>query len=218
MTVETDLDRAQYATNATTGPWTVPFYFLDESELAITYTNAAGVDTLLVLDVDYTVAGAGDEDGGTVLTTQAYATGGKLVILRDVAFVQATEYQDGDAFPTKTHERALDRLTMIAQQLREMFGRAIAFPASYSGSTNVGDLATRAGKLLGFDAVTGVITYVTASVGSALELAAQSFRGRDSGSPTRIHALCVSPSSRSTCSRRSKSTAFPVRKSSIIAQ
>lgn len=173
MTVETDLDRAQYATNATTGPWTVSFYFLANDELAVTYTDATGVDTLLTLDVDYSVVGAGDEDGGTITTTLAYATGGQLVILRDVKFLQETEYVDGDSFPAKSHERALDRLTMIAQQLREMFGRAITFPASYAGSTSVGDLATRAGKLLGFDATTGALTYVTAASGSALELAAQ---------------------------------------------
>lgn len=172
VTVETDLDRAQYATNATTGPWTVPFYFLANSELAVTYTDAVGVDTLLTLDVDYSVVGAGNEGGGTITTTQAYATGGQLVILRDVAFLQATEYVDGDAFPAKTHERALDRLTMIAQQLREKFGRAITFPASFSGSTEVGDVATRKGKLLGFDAITGALTYITTASGTALALAA----------------------------------------------
>lgn len=172
MTVETDLDRAQYATNATTGPFTVPFYFLADSDLSVTYTSA-GVDTLLTLDVDYTVDGSGDETGGTITTTQAYATGGQLVILRDVSIVQPVEYQEGDGFPAKTHERALDRLTMIAQQLREMFGRAITFPASFSGSTDVGDVTTRAGKLLGFDTITGAITWITAASGSALDLAAQ---------------------------------------------
>src|SRR4051812_40402438 len=123
MTVETDLDRAQYATNATTGPWTVPFYFLASDELAVTYTDAAGVDHTLTLNVDYTVVGAGDPDGGTITTTQAYAAGGQLVILRDMLLTQETEYVDGDGFPAKSHERALDRLTMIAQQLREMFIR-----------------------------------------------------------------------------------------------
>lgn len=172
MTVETDTDREQYATNATTGPWTVNFYFLTGDELAVTYTDAAGVDTLLELDVDYSVVGAGDEDGGTITTVQAYPVGGQLVILRDMNFLQETEYEEGDGFPAKTHERALDRLTMIAQQLREMFGRAVTFPASFSGSTSVGDVATRAGKLLGFDQITGAITWILASSDTALGLAA----------------------------------------------
>lgn len=173
MTVETDDDRAQFATNATTGPWTVPYYFLADSELAVTYTNATGVDTLLVLNVDYTVAGAGVAGGGTITTTQAYAAGGQLVIVRNVEFVQPIEYLEGDGFPAKTHERGLDRLTMIAQQLREIVARTIHFPASYGGSTEVGDVATRGGKLLSFDIVTGALAYVTGASGSALDLATQ---------------------------------------------
>jgi hypothetical protein len=173
MTVETDLDRAQYATNGTTGPWTVPYYFLADDELSVTYTTAAGVDTALALNVDYTVVGAGNVGGGTVTTTQAYSAGGQLVILRDVQFVQQTEYVDGDAFPAKTHERALDRLTMIGQQLRERLNRAITLPASFSSSAEVGDVATRRGKMLGFDAITGAFSYITAAAGSALDLALQ---------------------------------------------
>lgn len=175
MAVETDLDRDQYGTNGTTGPWTVHFYFLTNADLSVTYTDATGVDTLLALDVGYSVVGAGDEDGGTVTTTTAYPPGGQIVILRDVDFVQETVYEDGDSFPAKTHERALDRLTMLAQQLREWLGRAISFPPSFSGSASLGDTATRSGKLLGFDAITGVLTFVTmaadSSVAFALELA-----------------------------------------------
>lgn len=180
MTVETDTDRAQYATNATTGPWTVDFYFLGDDELAVTYTDSTSVDHALVLDVDYTVAGAGDPEGGTITTIQAYPAGGQLVILRDVKFLQETEYVDGDSFPAKSHERGLDRLTMIAQQLRELSNRALTFPASFVGSTSIGDLATRAGKLLGFDA-TGAITWITAASGSALELAISLMDGTAGG-------------------------------------
>jgi len=171
MTVETDLDRAQYATNATTGPWTVPFYFLASEELGVTYTDAAGVDHALALNVDYTVVGAGDLAGGTITTIQAYAVGGSITILRDMLLTQETRYVDGDEFPAASHERALDRLTMIVQQLREAVGRAISFPSSFTGNTSVGDLASRAGKLLGFDVVTGAITWITVTADSALGLA-----------------------------------------------
>lgn len=152
MTVETDLDRAQYATNGTTGPWTVPFYFLAADELAVTYTDASGIDSILLLNVDYTVMGAGNPDGGTITTAQAYAAGGKLVVLRDVNIVQDVEYAEGDGFPAKTHERALDRLTMIAQQLREISRRSLVLPPSSTGGTTLPDAATRANKSLAFDA------------------------------------------------------------------
>lgn len=169
VTVETDLDRAQYATNATTGPWTVPFYFLADAELAVTYTNASGNDTLLTLDVDYTVAGAGDEDGGTITTTQAYAAGGKLVILRDVEFVQPIEYTDGDGFPAKTHERGLDRLTMLAQQLREVSNRTLRFAPSDSNPPQLPSAAARANTILGFNGAGDIVPSIPVS-GSAADV------------------------------------------------
>jgi hypothetical protein len=164
VTVETDLDRAQYATNATTGPWTVPFYFLVNSELAVTYTDAAGVDTLLGLDIDYAVVGAGDEDGGTITTTQAYPAGGQLVILRDMQFVQETVYVEGESFPAKTHERNLDRLTMIVQQLREMVGRAISFPSSDAAAALLPSVGVRENLLLGFGPTGTLALYPTTYV------------------------------------------------------
>lgn len=192
MTVETDLDRAQYATNATTGPWTVPFYFLDETELAVTYTDATGVDALLVIDVDYTVVGVGDEDGGTITTTQAYAAGGQLVILRDVAFIQSVEYQDGDAFPAKTHERALDRLTMIAQQLREVLNRTLRFAASDSNPPQLPTAAARANTVLGFDSAGNIVPTIPASGSAAdvlITLADTSSPAKNSGASGFAYAL-----------------------------
>lgn len=172
MTVETDLDRAQYATNATTGPWTVPYYFLADDELAMTWTDASGVDTLLVLNVDYTVAGAGSEAGGTITTTQAYPAGGQVVILRNVAFIQPTEYQDGDSFPAKTHERALDRLTMLAQQLREISDRTLRFAPSDSNSPQLPSAAARANTILAFDSDGNIIAAIPSS-GSAADVLIQ---------------------------------------------
>jgi hypothetical protein len=170
LTVETDNARAQYPTNGTTGPWTVPFYFLASSELDVTYTSATGVDTALVLDVDFSVVGAGVEAGGTVTTTTAYATGGLITILRDVAFVQQTEYVDGDGFPAKSHERGLDRLTMLAQQLREGLSRALRFAASETNPPQFPAAAQRANKIMGFDALGNFIPTIPTSGSAAAVL------------------------------------------------
>ncbi|MEY5100616.1 MAG: hypothetical protein RJA36_3335, partial [Pseudomonadota bacterium] len=58
MTVSSSTNRVQYNTNGTTGPWTVPFYFLEDAHLAVTYTTSAGVETLLTLTTNYSVTGA----------------------------------------------------------------------------------------------------------------------------------------------------------------
>lgn len=172
MPVESSTSRAQYATNATTGPWTVPFYFFTNDELSVTYTDATGADSTLILDVDFSVSGAGNQDGGTVTTTTAYASGGKITIERDVEATQETRFVDGDPMPADSLNEGLDKLTMIAQQLRDMLVRSIAFPASYAGSAILGDAATRKGKLLGFaNDSTAALAYAGPTSGSAAELA-----------------------------------------------
>lgn len=129
MTVSVDTSRVAYATNGTTGPFTVPFYFLDNTHLRVVYT-AGGVDTVLTLTTDYTVTGAGVEAGGAITTIASYAAGGTLTIIRSVPLTQLTDYQDLDAFPAASHERALDKITMILQQLAEYLDRVPALPAS----------------------------------------------------------------------------------------
>lgn len=155
MTVESETYRAQYGTNGTTGPWTVPFYFLTDADLRVIYTNASGVDSTLALTTDYSVTGAGVPSGGGVTTTASYASGGYITVLRDVELLQETDYTEGDGFPAETHERALDRLTMIAQQQAEVVGRALVYGPADTGVSELPAAAERAGRLLAFNSTTG---------------------------------------------------------------
>lgn len=91
MTVESTTRRAQYDTNGTTGPWTVPFYFLANADLEVIYTDAAGLETTLTLTTHYSVTGAGVPAGGTVTTVASYASGGTITVLRSVAILQETD-------------------------------------------------------------------------------------------------------------------------------
>jgi hypothetical protein len=153
MTVESTTRRAQYDTNGTTGPWTVPFYFLANADLEVIHTDAAGVETTLTLTTHYSVTGAGVPSGGAVTTVSSYASGGTITILRSVAVLQETDYVETDAFPAAAHETALDRLTMIAQQQGEALDRTLTFPASDEISGALPPAATRANRLLAFDAL-----------------------------------------------------------------
>lgn len=170
MTVESSLSRAQYATNATTGPWTVPFYFLEAAHLSVIYTDADGDETTLTLTTHYSVTGAGDENGGTVTTVTAYASGGYITILRDVPATQETDYTESDAFPAASHELALDRLTMLVQQALEVLARALVFAPSDTTGSVLPAAAARASKLLGFDS-DGVLSMNAPTDGTAASLA-----------------------------------------------
>lgn len=159
MTIETTTSRVQYDTNGTTGPWTVPFYFLEDGDLLVTYADSDGLETTLVLTTDYTATGAGVPAGGTVTTVSSYVAGGTLTITRNVAALQEVDYVETDSFPAETHETALDRLTMLAQQLIESIRRCIRFPSSYNLDAELPTVSLRAEKLIGLDSDGALTTY-----------------------------------------------------------
>lgn len=125
MTVSTSVYKAgPYAGSGTTGPFTVNFRFLANSHLRVIKTSTTGSEATLTLGVDYSVTGAGDASG-TVTLTSPLLTGEKLTIVRNVPLTQETDYVVDDSFPAESHEQALDKLTMIAQQLAEEVDRAV---------------------------------------------------------------------------------------------
>lgn len=48
-----------------------------------------------------------------------------MLIVRDVPATQAIDYLANDAFPAETHEKGLDKLTVLAQQLATKLARAL---------------------------------------------------------------------------------------------
>jgi len=141
--------------------------FTPSTDLTVIHRTAAGVETVLTYASDYTVA-AVDEDytnGGNVTLADPYSNGDQLVIAREMELTQETDYTENDPFPAETHENALDKLTMIAQQLDEKIGRNLTVPITDSEPGNLPNATDRAGNFLAFDvngdpiaaaAVTGV--------------------------------------------------------------
>lgn len=152
MTVETTTSKAgPYAGAGTVGPFPVPFRFLDASHLQVTRTDASGVNTVLELGADYSVQGVGQNTGAVTLLAPL-AVGFKLTVLRNVPATQEADYVQNDAFPAESHERALDKLTMLVQQQGEMVGRALVVPATdASVSMVLPSVASRARRYLSFD-------------------------------------------------------------------
>jgi len=124
MTVSSTTNRISYAGDGTTKDFTYPFKIFAETDLVVILRDADGNETTLTLNTDYTVSGVGNESGGTVSLTTAPASGETLVIIRQLPLTQETDYVENDPFPAESHEEALDRLTMIAQQLQEQIDRA----------------------------------------------------------------------------------------------
>jgi hypothetical protein len=150
MAIAKTLSRSQYTGDGTTVAFSFPYRFFASIDLEVYLTTAAGVETLQTLTTDYTVSNTGTEDGGTVTFLTAPATGVTVTILRVLPLTQAVDYQANDSFPAETHEGALDRLTLQAQQLSEKQGRALIAPRS--DTANLELPLDRASKFLFFDA------------------------------------------------------------------
>ena len=131
MAVQNELARVDYVGSGV-ATLAVPFYFLDDTHLKVTRTQAY-VETILVLNSDYTVTGAGNPTGGSIICTVAPTASQTVAILRNVPQEQQTEYVEGDPFPAASHERALDYLTMLSQQNKEVISRAFVAPVSSVG-------------------------------------------------------------------------------------
>lgn len=125
MTVSTTESRIGYNGNGATTVFAFPYRFLTNTDLVVTLVRADTTQVVQTLNTDYTVTGAGDDAGGTVTMVVPPATGQQLVIVRDVPLTQETDYISGDPFPAESHERALDKLTMISQRLENLISRSI---------------------------------------------------------------------------------------------
>lgn len=138
MTLATTNSRVSYNGNGVTTAFSFPYRFLQDSDLTvILVTVATGVETTQMLTTNYTVTGAGDDAGGTVTMLVAPASGTRLVIERIVPVTQEMDYIEGDNFPASSHEAALDKLTMIAQQNQSLLDRALRLPTGLADTVSV---------------------------------------------------------------------------------
>lgn len=125
MTIETTANRISYTGSGTTGPFSFPYYFLADGDLTVIKTTIAdGTEETLTLTTDYTVSGAGEAAGGSVTLVASLSSLYKLTIIRDPDILQPADYPANDRFPSATHEKALDRATMIMQRLEDLIARA----------------------------------------------------------------------------------------------
>ena len=162
MTISTTDSRISYNGNGVTTVFSFPYRFLANGDIVVVSVSSTGVETVKTLTTDYTLTGAGDDAGGSVTMLVAPASGTRLVIYRDTEVVQETDYTSGDAFPAESHERALDRLTMILQEKTPGAAgatRAIQIPIGDPGDVNtvLPPSIARLDKFLVFDATTGSV-------------------------------------------------------------
>lgn len=125
MTVNTIDSIAEFLTNGVTTNFPFYFKFLANEDLVVTYVNPDGVSSTLILGAQYTVNGAGNDEGGSIVTTSALAGPGQLVVSREMLAYQQTSLRNQGKFLAETHEDVFDKLTMLVQQGLAIARRAL---------------------------------------------------------------------------------------------
>lgn len=119
MTVQTTTNVATGIGNGVTTVFPVGYKFNQDADLVVfLIETSTSVATLQTLNSDYSVQGAGDDDGGSVtFTVNPPATGYSVKIVRMVDLLQLTDLRNQGKFFAEVHEDAFDLLTMMIQQV-----------------------------------------------------------------------------------------------------
>lgn len=127
MSVSNSPVQFSYVADGISVNFAFPSYFIAVGDLLVEYVDAAGNVTDKVLNSDYTVSGVVDSKlntyslGGTVafITPPPVGVGGNAIvrITRQTGITQPTVWNPGDPFPAGTNEVALDRITLVLQEL-----------------------------------------------------------------------------------------------------
>lgn len=167
MTVNTtNITSGPYDGNGIADTFSYTFKVEDKTQLSVYETDDNGVETLLTVDTHYTVAGIGVDGGGTITRTAGpLPTNYKWFIRSNYQETQLTAFSSQGAFFPELHENAMDKLTFLIQQILDTNGRSIRISDTETPliSTELANVATRAGKVLSFDA-TGLLSYTSAAI------------------------------------------------------
>lgn len=129
MTVSTEVNHNDYTGNGVTTTFPYTFRIFTKSDLVVQVVDLDENITVLALDADYTVTGAGGYTGGNVILTTALANGYQISIARELPVTQETDLRNQGKFFAEVHEDALDKLTMLIQQAGSWFLLSLRKPS-----------------------------------------------------------------------------------------
>lgn len=125
--------RRQYVALAAQSVFDYPFPIFDDADLVVDVDGA--------VRSDYTVAGAGNDTGGT-FTFIAPLVGGEIVtVWRETEIQRTTDFQNNGPFTPARINDELDRITIVQQELKAGIGRSIRFPMNSAQSSDGAELA-----------------------------------------------------------------------------
>lgn len=129
-----------YSGNGVTASFPFSFKVFYAADLVVIRSDVSGAESALELGADYSVALNADQDanpGGTVTVSSVPGVGVSITLTSDIQDVQPVTLTNMGGFYPRVINDALDRLTILVQQLAEKISRSI----KYSISSPLGDSA-----------------------------------------------------------------------------
>ncbi|MFV8981164.1 hypothetical protein [Serratia fonticola] len=128
MTVSTEVSREEYTGNGVTTDFDYRFRVFKAEDLVVSVADTTENITVLTLNTNYTVTGAGSRTGGKVKLFSPLALSWRINIERALPVTQETDIRNQGNFFPEVHEDAFDKLTMLLQQVWSYFGLALRKP------------------------------------------------------------------------------------------
>lgn len=203
MTVPAIVPLRVYNENGSSLGFATGFPFIAAGDIVVERLGPDGEVETAVLGADYSVSGgaptsASPPADGAVTLAAARPTGWRLRVRRRTAKTQPADYTPGDTFPAESHERALDRQMLIAQEvdagLIDLDARALKVPDGEAAAT-IPPASARSGRFLAFDlegdpvASSGTGADAGLRADLAAELGGSLVAGSQTGTDTRVFSI-----------------------------
>lgn len=135
MTVNTTkITSGPYIGTGVADTFSYTFKVADKTQLSVYETDDNNNQVLLTVDTDYTVNNVGNDGGGTITRISgALPSDYQWYIRSNYQETQLTAFSSQGPFFPEVHEDAMDKLTLLIQQLLDTNDRSPRLPDSYSG-------------------------------------------------------------------------------------
>lgn len=172
MTISTTSNTVSYVGDGSNTNFPFTFEIPAAADLEVILTTTATGATTTLGSSTYSVSGLGNPSGGAVtypLVGSPISSSYTLTVQRIMPLTQTTDLVNQSAYYPEVVEDALDKLTMIDQQLQEQIDRALAFPVG-----TVADVPTLMAAILSGSAnATSAAASATSAASSLTTLLAQ---------------------------------------------
>lgn len=168
MSINTTTTRkaGPFSGNGATVAFPFTWKVFQASDVLVTLTDSSGTETVQTLTTQYSVTLNANQDispGGTVTMVTAPATGYTLTLTSNVPQTQPVVLTNSGGFYPTVLNDALDRETILVQQLNEVLTRTLKLPVSVATSVSATVPTPTANQMLGWNASANALTNIDAS-------------------------------------------------------